>query len=211
VFSSVELDHIAEVCVGADLLALSDEVYEHLVFEGAHRLLAQRPGMSERTLTVSSAGKTFSFTGWKIGWAVGPAPLVGAVRTAKQFLTYVNGAPFQPAVALGLGLGDEVYLAMATTLRAGRDRLCDGLAAAGFGVTPPDATYFAMADIRPLGFEDGVEMCRVMPERCGVVAVPASAFYPGGHGGEHYVRFAFCKRPEVLDEAVRRLAQLAPR
>ena len=209
VFSAAELDAVAGVCRDAGILAVTDEVYEHLIFDGTHRLLAQLPGMAERTLTVSSAGKTFSFTGWKIGWASGPADLVAAVRTAKQFLTYVNGAPFQPAVARGLGLPDAVYQGMAGDLRAGRDRLCAGLAAAGFAVRPPAATYFAMADIRPLGFDDGVELCRLMPAACGVVAVPASAFYPGGRGGEHYVRFAFCKRPAVLDEAVARLRTLA--
>ncbi|MCU4183405.1 pyridoxal phosphate-dependent aminotransferase [Acidiferrimicrobium sp. IK] len=209
VFSADELDQVARCCVESGLLAVSDEVYEHLVFDGTHRLLAQREGMTDRTVTVSSAGKTFSFTGWKIGWACGPAPLVAAVRTAKQFMTYVNGAPFQPAVALGLGLPDDVFTSMADRLRAGRDQLCAGLAAAGFAVTPPAATYFAMADIRPLGFEDGVELCRALPERCGVVAVPASAFYPGGRGGEAFVRFAFCKRPEVLAEAVRRLGSLS--
>lgn len=209
VFGAAEMAHIASICTDAGILAVTDEVYEHLVFDGTHRLLAQEPGMAERTLTVSSAGKTFSFTGWKVGWVSGPADLVAAVRTAKQFMTYVSAAPLQPAVAVGLGLPDAVYQGLADRLRQGRDRLCAGLAAAGFSVQPPAATYFAMADIRPLGATDGVAFCRALSARCGVVAIPASAFYPWGRGGQEYVRFAFCKRPEVLDDAVRRLAGLA--
>jgi N-succinyldiaminopimelate aminotransferase len=159
---------------------------------------------------VSSAGKTFSFTGWKIGWACGPAPLVAAVRTVKQFLTYVNGAPFQPAVATGLGLPDAFFAGTAAALRARRDRLVAGLHAAGFGVEAPAAGYFAMADIRGLGDGDGVEFCRTLPARAGVVAIPASAFYAEPAGGAALVRFAYCKDPAVLDEAVRRLAALRP-
>jgi N-succinyldiaminopimelate aminotransferase len=211
VFDAAELASIARVCVDADLLVVTDEVYEHLVFEGRHLPLASLPGMGERTLTVSSAGKTFSFTGWKIGWVCGPAPMVAAVRTAKQFLTYVNGAPFQPAVALGLGLADEFFIRAATDLALRRDRLCEGLLRAGFEVFPPMATYFAMTDVGALGYEDGVEFCRLLPERCGVVGIPASVFYENPMTGRSLVRFAFCKNLDVIDEAVRRLLTLGPR
>ena len=165
--------------------------------------------MAERTLTISSAGKTFSFTGWKIGWVCGPEELVAAVRTTKQFLTYVNGAPFQPAVAVGLGLGDAFYAALRDSLRVKRDLLCDGLRAAGFEVFVPEGTYFATVDIRSVGGDDGLEFCRSLPERCGVVAVPSSVFYEDPATGRHLVRFAFCKRTEVLREAVERLAGLS--
>ena len=208
VFDAEELASIASVCVDADLLVITDEVYEHLVFEGRHIPLASLPGMGERTLTVSSAGKTFSFTGWKIGWVCGPAPMVAAVRTAKQFLTYVNGAPFQPAVAVGLGLPDAYFAEAASDLALRRDRLCDGLVAAGFEVFRPMATYFTMTDIRALGYEDGVDFCRQLPVRCGVVAVPGSPFYDRPEAGRSLVRFAFCKQLDVIDEAVRRLRDL---
>jgi N-succinyldiaminopimelate aminotransferase len=209
VFSADELAGIARVCVQSDVLAVTDEVYEHLVFDGRHIPLSSLPGMWERTLSVSSAGKTFSFTGWKIGWACGPAPLVAAVRTAKQFMTYVNGAPFQPAVAVGLGLPDEFFAATAADLADRRDRLCDGLQEVGFEVFRPSATYFAMTDTRTFGDEDGLEFCRRLPDRCGVVAVPASVLYDDANAGRSLVRFAFCKKPEVIDEAVNRLQALA--
>jgi N-succinyldiaminopimelate aminotransferase len=208
VFTPSELNGIARLCVEHDLLAVTDEVYEHLVFEGEHRPLASFPGMAERTLTISSAGKTFSFTGWKIGWACGPADLVGAVKTAKQFLTFVNGAPFQPAVTVGLGLGDEFFADLRDDLRVRRDQLVEGLRQGGFDVFVPEGTYFVTADIRPLGATDGLSFCRSLPERCGVVAVPTSALYGDPSEGRHFVRFAFCKRPEVLAEAVERLSAL---
>lgn len=209
VFDEEELAAIARLCVEHDLIAVTDEVYEHIVFDGGtHRPLASFPGMAERTVTVSSAGKTFSFTGWKVGWACGPAPLVDAVRTAKQFLTYVNAAPFQHAVVTGLGLPDAYYEALGADLQAKRDLLCAGLTEAGFSVFPPGGTYFVTADIRPLGAEDGMAFCRELPERCGVVAVPNSVFYQDPNRGRHLVRFAFCKRPEVLAEAASRLAAL---
>jgi N-succinyldiaminopimelate aminotransferase len=210
VFSPDELAAIARICVEADILVVTDEVYEHLVFEGRHVPLASLPGMGDRTITVSSAGKTFSFTGWKIGWACGAAPLISAVRSAKQFMTYVNGAPLQPAVAVGLGLPDRFFADAAADLAARRDRLCGGLEEAGFEVFWPAATYFAMADIRTLGEEDGVAFCHRLPERCGVVAIPASVLYDDGQAGRSLVRFAFCKRPEVIDEAVERLCRLTP-
>jgi N-succinyldiaminopimelate aminotransferase len=203
-----ELAAIARLCVDHDLLAVTDEVYEHIVFEGTHRPLASFPGMAERTLTVSSAGKTFSFTGWKVGWACGPAPLVDAVRTAKQFLTYVNGAPFQHAVVVGLGLGDDYFDGLRADLQAKRDLLGAGLTAAGLDVFPPGGTYFVTADIRPLGEDDGVAFCRSLPERCGVVAVPNAVFYADPVRGRHLVRFTFCKRLEILAEAAERLSTL---
>ena len=165
--------------------------------------------MAERTLTISSAGKTFSFTGWKIGWACGPAELVTAVRTAKQFLTYANGAPFQPAVAVGLGLGDDFYARLCDTLRDSATSSATACAPAGFEVFVPQGTYFATVDIRSVGGDDGLEFCRSLPERCGVVAVPSSVFYEDPATGRHLVRFAFCKRTDVLTEAAERLATLA--
>jgi N-succinyldiaminopimelate aminotransferase len=210
VFSDAELDAVAALCVERDLVAVTDEVYEHLIFDGHHRPLCTRPGMAERTLTVSSAGKTFALTGWKVGWATGPAELVGAVRAVKQFLTYVNGAPFQPAVAAGLGLEDHFFASMAWDLREKRDRLCAGLVAAGFGVHIPAATYFVMVDTGPLGYLDGAALCADLPRLAGVVAVPGAAFYAEPEAPTPLVRFAFCKRLEVLDEAVSRLSRLTP-
>jgi N-succinyldiaminopimelate aminotransferase len=205
VFARDELEAIARLCIERDLIAVTDEVYEHLLFDGEHVPLASLPGMRERTVTISTAGKTFSFTGWKIGWVCAPAPLVDAVRTVKQFLTYVSGGPFQHAIAVGLPLGDDFYRGIADDLRDKRDRLCAGLVDAGFGVVPPAGTYFVTADIRPLGHEDGLAFCRSLPERCGVVAVPSQVFYGDPERGRHLVRFAFCKRLDVLDEAVARL------
>ncbi len=208
VFDDAELELVASVCLEHDLIAVSDEVYEHLVFDGAHRPLSTLPGMAERTLSISSAGKTFSCTGWKIGWATGPAPLVAATRTAKQFLTFTAGGPFQEAVAVGLGLPDEVFTGRRDALRAGRDLLCAGLVDTGFEVRPPASTYFVTVDVAPFSDADGLEFCRELPERCGVVAVPASVFYDDPALGRQLVRFAFCKRPEVLEAAVDRLHRL---
>jgi N-succinyldiaminopimelate aminotransferase len=211
VFTTDEVQLIADLAVEHDLLVLTDEVYEHLVFDGLqHVAMAALPGMRERTLVISSGGKTFSTTGWKIGWLCGPAPLVSAVRTAKQFLTYVNGGPFQPAIALGLGLPDEFYAALAADLQAKRDRLMPGLLEAGFDVFPTSATYFVTVDIRPLQPDgDGMTFCRQLPHHCGVVAIPTEVLYMNKHEGRHLVRFAFCKQLDVLDEAVRRLTALA--
>lgn len=208
VFDRSELELIAELCRRHDLLAVTDEVYEHLAYDGEHIPLATLPGMRERTISVSSAGKTFSFTGWKIGWVCAAPELRDAVTAAKQFLTFVNGAPFQHAVAVGLRLGDDYFAGLRAGLMARRNQLTDGLAAAGFEVYRPAGTYFATADVRPLGFDDGMALCRRLPELCGVVAVPSVAFYDDEDEGRHLVRFAFCKRPEVLDEAAERLARL---
>ena len=211
VLDLAELQLIADLVIEHDLIVLSDEVYEHLTFDGAeHIALATLPGMRHRVLSISSGGKTFNTTGWKIGWLCGPAPLVAAARTAKQFLTFVNGAPFQPAIAVGLGLRDAYFHDLAADLQSKRDRILPGLHAAGFEVFPTQGTYFVTVDIRPVQPDgDGMAFCRALPERCGVVAIPNEVFYANRHEGRHLVRFAFCKRPEVLDEAVRRLSALA--
>ncbi|MEJ7755287.1 MAG: aminotransferase class I/II-fold pyridoxal phosphate-dependent enzyme [Nocardioidaceae bacterium] len=206
-----ELQAIADVAVENDLVVISDEVYEHLVFDGRrHVPLATLSGMGERTLTISSGGKTFSLTGWKVGWATGPAPLVEAMLTAKQFMTYTSGAPLQPAIAEALGSADSYFEQFTAKMQGARDQLCAGLAAIGFGVFVPEGTYFVTTDIRPLGFDDGLAFCRALPERAGVVAVPHQVFYDDTDAGRPLVRWAFCKRPEVIDEALSRLQVLTP-
>ena len=237
VFDPAELAQIADLCRSHDLLAVTDEVYEHLVFDGTHVPLAALPGMAERTVSISSGGKTFSFTGWKVGWVTGPAPLVSAVRAAKQFLTYTSGAPFQLAIAHGLTGAPEVINKLGTELKAKRDLFCDGLAALGFTVHRPAATYFATTDIATVApGMHAYDFCRALPQRCGVVAIPSSVFYgagtaatdepvPGGDmaaghaataghevaavhdatAGQTLVRWAFCKRVDVLREALARL------
>ncbi|GAA3649479.1 pyridoxal phosphate-dependent aminotransferase [Streptomyces chitinivorans] len=210
VLTREELTAIAALAVERDLLVVTDEVYEHLVFEGEHVPIASLPGMRERTVSISSAGKTFSFTGWKVGWVAGTPELVSAVRSAKQYLTYVSAGPFQYAVAEALALPDSYYTELREDLRAKRDLLADGLTRAGFEVFRPAGTYFVTTDIRPLGESDGVAFCRALPERCGVVAVPNAVFYDHAAQGAHFVRFAFCKREEVLREAVERLGALTP-
>ncbi|MEU0375159.1 pyridoxal phosphate-dependent aminotransferase [Streptomyces sp. NPDC006283] len=208
VLTREELATIAALAVERDLLVITDEVYEHLVFEGEHVPLASFPGMRERTVTISSAGKMFSFTGWKVGWVTASPELVTAVRSAKQFLTYVSAGPFQYAVAEALRLPDAYYDGLRADLRAKRDLLSEGLAAAGFGVRRPAGTYFVTTDIRPLGESDGFAFCRALPERCGVVAIPNAVFYDHREQGAPFVRFAFCKRADVLEEAVARLKSL---
>ena len=205
VFSRAEVTAIADLAVEHDLLVITDEVYEHMVFDGEHVPIVTLPGMAGRTVTISSAGKTFAFTGWKIGWVTGSAELVTAVRTVKQFLTFVSGGPFQYAVAEGLALPDSYYAQLNGDLRARRDLLCDGLAEAGFAVYRPAGTYFVTTDISALGETDGIAFCRSLPERAGVVAIPAAVFYDDAKAGESLVRFAFCKKPEVLEEALTRL------
>ncbi|TDQ53578.1 pyridoxal phosphate-dependent aminotransferase [Actinorugispora endophytica] len=206
VFTAAEMGLIAELCRDNDIVALTDEVYEHLTYDGvAHLPLASFPGMAERTLSVSSAGKTFSVTGWKVGWVTGPAPLVRAVRTVNQFLTYSANGALQLAVADALRDEAEWVRAQRDALQGKRDRLAAGLAAAGFGVEPAQGSYFLMADIRPLGFADGVETARSLPRLAGVAAVPAQVFYADQEKGRHLVRFAFCKKDGVLDEAAARL------
>ncbi|WP_461123382.1 pyridoxal phosphate-dependent aminotransferase [Saccharothrix stipae] len=204
-----ELAAVAALCVEHDIVAITDEVYEHLVFDGlAHVPLATFPGMAERTVTISGAGKTFNCTGWKVGWACGPAELIGAVRAAKQFLTFVGAAPFQPAVAHALRHELKWVEDLRTSLEDKRSRLAGGLAEAGFAVRPSEGTYFITADVRPLGFTDGAQLCRELPGRIGVAAVPVQVFTDHPDQWRHLVRFAFCKRDEVLDEAIARLRQL---
>jgi len=206
VLTREELAFIAELAVERDLLVVTDEVYEHLVFDDAEHLpLATFPGMRERTVTIGSAGKTFSFTGWKVGWVTAAPGLVSAVRSAKQFLTYVASGPFQYAVAEALALPDTYFEAFRADMRAKRDVLAAGLAEAGFEVFRPAGTYFITTDIRPLGESDGFAFCRSLPERAGVVAIPNAVFYDHREAGAPFVRFAFCKQTQVLEEAAKRL------
>ncbi len=207
VFTRQELDHIARICLEHDLLAITDEVYEHLVFDGEHIPLSSFPGMRDRTVMVSSTGKTFSFTGWKVGFTAAPPALTRALRTAHQFITFCSGAPFQLAMAVGLRLPNAYYDEFTSAYRDRRDRLCSGLSEVGFKVLKPSGTYFICADIRPLGFANGMELCRALPEKVGVAAVPNSAFYLNENAGRHLVRFAFCKTDPVLDEGISRLRQ----
>jgi N-succinyldiaminopimelate aminotransferase len=208
VFSRDELATVARLCVEHDLIAVTDEVYEHLVFDGVHMPLAALPGMRERTLKISSAGKTFSATGWKVGWAVGPARIVEATRSVKQFLTYASGTPFQFAVAGALGLGEDYFAAVANDLRERRDRLCGGLRQLGWSVELPQATYFAVVDIRQLGARDGWDFCRALVSDPGVAAIPTEVFYDDKGAGKPLIRFAFCKQPSVIDAALERLASV---
>ncbi|MFB9570295.1 pyridoxal phosphate-dependent aminotransferase [Saccharopolyspora hordei] len=209
VFTDAELAAIAEVCRENDVIAITDEVYEHLLYDGReHHPLATLPGMAERTLSISSVGKSFSATGWKIGWVCGPAELVAAVRAAKQFMTFVGGAPFQPAVAHALRHELDWVEQLRKDLQRKRDRLAEGLTEAGFDVLSSEGTYFICADVRPLGFDDGAELCRSLPERIGLAAIPVQVFCDDPDPVRHLVRFAFCKRDEVLDEAIARLHKL---
>ncbi|NUR41445.1 MAG: pyridoxal phosphate-dependent aminotransferase [Streptomyces sp.] len=210
VLTREELTAIAELAVERDLLVVTDEVYEHLVFDDAEHIpLATFPGMRDRTVTIGSAGKTFSFTGWKVGWVTGSPALVSAVRSAKQFLTYVASGPFQYAVAEALALPDSYFEAFRADMRAKRDLLASGLTEAGFGVFRTSGTYFITTDIRPLGETDGFAFCRALPERAGVVAIPNAVFYDHREAGAPFVRFAFCKQTGVLEEAAKRLKALA--
>ncbi|MFE0628850.1 pyridoxal phosphate-dependent aminotransferase [Streptomyces sp. NPDC058864] len=208
VLTREELTAVAELAVERDLIVVTDEVYEHLTYGAEHVPLASFPGMRDRTVTISSAGKTFSFTGWKVGWVTAAPALVNAVRAAKQYLTYVSAGPFQYAVAEALRLPDAYYRDFREDLRRKRDLLSDGLEEAGFRVFRPEGTYFVTTDIRPLDEKDGLAFCRALPERCGVVAVPNVIFYDDTEEGRSLVRFAFCKREDVLRESVERLRRL---
>ncbi len=213
VFSPDELAQVAALCRDRDLLAVTDEVYEHLVFDGTHVPLATLPGMRDRTVTISSGGKTFSLTGWKVGWVSAAAPLVAAVRAAKQFLTYTSPAPFQVAMAHGLALPPGELQRLADELAAKRDLLCEGLEHLGYRVYRPPATYFATTDIGPVAPGLGAEeFCLALAARCGVVAIPSSVFYGPGDpaAGRTLVRWAFCKRESVLRDALARLASWVP-
>jgi N-succinyldiaminopimelate aminotransferase len=208
VFGRAELEVIADACRLHDLIAVTDEVYEHLVYESPHVSLATLPGMAERTITISSAAKTFSVTGWKVGWACARPELIAAIRTAKQFLTFVNAAPFQHAIAECLTESDDYLVEAAQVLRQKRDLLAAGLDAAGFRVFPSHGTFFLTTDITPLSDEDGYKFCLELPERCGLVAIPSSVFYDDKDAGRHFVRWMFSKRRAVLEEAVERLGRL---
>ncbi|MEU9345532.1 pyridoxal phosphate-dependent aminotransferase [Streptomyces sp. NPDC048278] len=209
VLTRAELTAIAELAVERDLLVVTDEVYEHLVYDEAeHVPLATLPGMRGRTVTIGSAGKTFSFTGWKVGWVTSTPELVTAVRSAKQFLTYVASGPFQYAVAEALALPDAYFEAFRRDMQTKRDILAAGLTEAGFQVYDTAGTYFITTDIRPLGETDGFAFCRSLPDRAGVVAIPNAVFYDHREAGAPFVRFAFCKRAEVLKEAAERLRRL---
>jgi N-succinyldiaminopimelate aminotransferase len=212
--TGVVLDHadlalIAELAVQHDVVVICDEVYEHLTFDNAEHLpLASFPGMRERTVRISSAGKTFSVTGWKIGWALGTAELINEITAVKQFLSYVSGAPFQPAVARALNEGDEWVEKARLDLQDRRDQFAEGLRSIGLEPVIPRGTYFMTTDVRPLGYSDSVEFCRDLPTRCGVVAIPHQVFYDRIEAGRPYVRWAFCKQQQVLDEAISRLKTL---
>ncbi|MEI2779196.1 MAG: pyridoxal phosphate-dependent aminotransferase [Tetrasphaera sp.] len=208
VFTRAEIDLVATLAREHDAWVVTDEVYEHLTFGAEHIPMATLPGMAERTLTISSGGKTFSTTGWKVGWVSGPAAAVAAVRGVKQFLTYVGSGPFQPAIARGLGLADATFSTLADSLRDKRDLLVSGLTEAGLRVSVPDGTYFVIADVADLGVTDALAFCRDLPHRVGVVGVPVSVFHDDPDAGRSLVRFAFCKRDEVLAEAVTRMARL---
>jgi N-succinyldiaminopimelate aminotransferase len=211
VLTRAELQAVADVAIEHDLLVVTDEVYEHLVFDDAlsaegHVPIATLPGMRERTLTLSSAGKSYSFTGWKVGWATGPAELVQAVVAAKTWLTFMSGSPLQPAVAHALDHEPDWPAALARSLQERRDLLCTGLADAGLTPRVPEGTYFATTDVSHLGWADGRELCLALPELAGVVAIPTQGFHDDAEAGRHLVRWAFCKQPEVIAEGVRRLA-----
>ena len=211
VLTREELQVVADLAIEHDVVVVTDEVYEHLVFDDArstegHVPIATLPGMWDRTLTLSSAGKSYSFTGWKVGWATGPAPLVQALLSAKQWLTFTSGSPLQPAVAHALDHEPDWPRQLARDLQARRDLLCEGLAAAGLEPRVPEGTYFATTDISHLGWADGRELCLALPERAGVVAIPTQGVYDDAEAGRQLVRWAFCKEPDVITEGVRRLA-----
>lgn len=196
---------IAKAAIDNDLIVVSDEVYEHMAFDREHIPLASLPGMKERTLTISSAGKLFSLTGWKVGWVTGPADLVAAVRTVKQFLTFVSGGPFQYAIAKALNEGDPWLHELHDTLQQSRDQFCDGFRAVGAVVHQPKGTYFATIDVKSLGYSSADAFCQELPHRAGVVAIPSHVFYQDARKGASFARFAFCKKPEVIDLALARL------
>jgi len=211
VFAPEVLSEVVRLAHIHDAVIVTDEVYEHLSFHAPHTPIATLPGAAERTLTISSAGKTFSATGWKIGWVHGPADLITAVLTVKQFLTYVNGSPFQPAIAVGLRLPDAYFTGAAEALQRKHELLDTALTDAGFEVHAPQGGYFTVADATPVGGTDAAAFCRALPERAGVAAIPLTAFVTPARRAEYdgLVRFAGCKQVEVLQEAARRLAALA--
>ena len=210
VFSQAELGEIARLAIAHDLVVVTDEVYEHMTYDGARHIpLATLPGMAERTVTISSGGKSFGLTGWKVGWVHAPTELVGAVHTVKQHLSFTSGAPFQRAMVTALNLGDDYFTGLADDLRVRRDLIVDGLASVGLTVYPAMGTYYVTVDVGPLGYDDGMDFCHDLPGRCGVVAGPTRVFYDEQEAGRSIVRFAYCKRLEVLHEAIERLSRLA--
>ena len=210
VFSQAELGEIARLAIAHDLVVVTDEVYEHMTYDGIrHVPLATLPGMADRTVTISSGGKSFGTTGWKVGWAHAQSDLIQAVHTVKQHLTFTSGAPFQQAMVTALNLGDDYFTGLADDLRVRRDLIVNGLASVGLTVYPAMGTYYVTADVGPLGYDDGMDFCRDLPGRCGVVAVPTRVFYDDQEAGRSIVRFAYCKRLEVLHEAIERLSRLA--
>lgn len=210
VFTREELQLIADLAQEFDAYVVTDEVYEHLTFDGAvHVPMATLPGMFERTLTIGSAGKSFSLTGWKVGWVTGPAELVQAALTVKQYLTFSGGGPFQAAVAEGLRLGQPLLDGLHDDLDRRRHLLVDGLRDAGFGTWLPQGTYFAIGDSAPLGYADATELCWRLPDLCGVVAIPVSAFHDDPQANASLMRFAFCKDEEKIREGTTRLKALA--
>jgi len=213
VFPREVLQRVVELAARHDAVIITDEVYEHLTFGERHIPVATLPGAAGRTVTISSAGKTFSFTGWKIGWLSGPEHLVSAIRTVKQFLSYSSGTPFQGAIAVGLALPDDFYTGISETLRRKRDILSEGLKAAGLDVFTPQGTYFVNVDTAPLGISDSVDLARRLPDLVGVAAIPVPVFcHPeGAERTRSLLRFAFCKKTEVLEEAASRLATLRDR
>ncbi len=208
VFSKGELEHIAALARKHDILVITDEVYEHIVFDGEHIPLAGLPGMRERTVQISSSGKTFSFTGWKVGHTCASPELSAAIRCAHQFITFCTATPLQVGVAAAYRAPDEYFSTLTRDYRALRDRLCDGLAGIGLEVLRPAGTYFVLTDIRSLGFDSDVEFCRMLPQEIGVAAIPPSAFYTQSDDGTHLVRWAFCKTAETIDAALARLQKL---
>jgi N-succinyldiaminopimelate aminotransferase len=206
VLTSEELAVVAELAIEHDVVVVTDEVYEHLLYDGRqHVPIATLPGMADRTVTISSQGKTFSFTGWKVGWVTGSAELVSTVLAAKQWLTFTNAAPLQPAVAHALRHEQAFVEGLAKDLQSKRDLLCEGLGRLDVDVFTPEGTYFALTDVRRLGYADGLSFCLDLPERAGVVAIPAQVFYDNQDEGRHLVRWAFCKERSVLEEAIERL------
>lgn len=211
VLRNTELRAIADVAIANDLIVVSDEAYEHLVFDPARHIpIATLPGMFDRTVTIGSGGKSFSFTGWKVGWASGPIDLITAIRVVRQHLSYVSGGPFQAAIAAGLDLPDEFFTGFAADLAKRRDFLSNGLAAVGLGVLPTDGTYFITTDIRPLGRADGRTFCDWLVREVGVAAIPIEALADDEEMFAPYVRWTFCKKPEVLAEALDRLSAIRP-
>jgi N-succinyldiaminopimelate aminotransferase len=201
-----ELQAVADVAIEHDLVVVTDEVYEHLLFDGReHVPLCTLPGMAERTVTISSAGKMFSFTGWKVGWVTGPADLVATVLAAKQWLTFTNAAPLQPAVAHALDHESGFFATLAKELEAKRDLLVEGLSGLDLDMYTPQGTYFVMTDVRRYGHEDGLAFCLALPERAGVVAIPCQGFYDDQEEGRHLVRWAFCKDTPVIEDGITRL------